>query len=74
MNVRLYINSVRDLGDVTCIIIAHHSFSLPVAKGHFITVVQVNTETVCEVQLVMFYAPINLERPFWGKLLTLTSK
>jgi hypothetical protein len=65
---------VWDLGDVTCIIIAHRSFSLPVAKGHFITAVQVNTETVCEVQLVMFYAPINLDRPFRGKWLTLTAK
>ena len=44
-------------GHVTYIIIAHHSLSLPVAKGHYIMAVQVNTETVSEAHLIMFYAP-----------------
>jgi hypothetical protein len=60
----LQTNNARDLGHVTHNIIAHHSFSLPVAKGHFIITVQVNTVTVFEAHLITFYAPINLDRPF----------
>jgi hypothetical protein len=60
----LHIIIVRDLGHVTYIIIAHHSISLPVAKGHFIMAVQVNTETVSEVHLITFHAPIKLDRHF----------
>jgi hypothetical protein len=58
----LHINSVRGLGHVTYIIITHHSFSLPFTKGHFITAVQVNTETDSELHLITFYEPIKQDR------------